>query len=246
MSENDAAAARAAHARELAAKLAAGGLSKSAAKRLKRLEEHDQRKERRKTEKKRRKDARQAQPAGEDAAATAAASAAAEAAAEASAASAVWRTPEQAAAAAWAWWRSIGSPTRVLAPMVNQSELAFRLLARRHGAQLCYTPMLHAANFASDEVYRQDNFDPHPSDRPLVVQFCGDVPATLLAAARHVEARCDAVEINCGCPQGIARRGHYGAFLLDEPDLIASMVSLLASQLSATATPAIVRAVQQA
>ncbi|EOD25157.1 hypothetical protein EMIHUDRAFT_43539, partial [Emiliania huxleyi CCMP1516] len=130
------------------------------------------------------------------------------------------------------WWRSIGSPTRVLAPMVNQSELAFRLLARRHGAQLCYTPMLHAANFASDEVYRQDNFDPHPSDRPLVVQFCGDVPATLLAAARHVEARCDAVEINCGCPQGIARRGHYGAFLLDEPDLIVSMVSLLASQLS--------------
>ena len=120
----------------------------------------------------------------------------------------------------------------VLAPMVNQSELAFRLLARKHGAGLTYTPMLHSTRFAAEESYRLENFDEHATDRPLVVQFCGDDPATLLAAARYVQARCDAVDLNCGCPQGIARRGHYGAFLLDEPELIESIVRTLSTHLT--------------
>ena len=109
-------------------------------------------------------------------------------------------------AAAWAFWRRIGQPRLVLAPMVNQSELAFRMLARQYGAELCYTPMLHSTLFAQEEVYRRDNFDPHAADRPLVAQFCGDDPATLLAAARHVQGRCDAVDLNLGCPQAIAGR----------------------------------------
>ena len=129
-------------------------------------------------------------------------------------------------------WRRFGEPRLVLAPMVNQSELAFRLLARRHGAGLTYTPMLHSTRFANDEGYRMENFDDHASDRPLVAQFCGDNPKTLLAACRFVQGRCDAVDLNCGCPQGIARKGHYGAFLLDEPDLIVSIVCTLAHGLS--------------
>ena len=92
--------------------------------------------------------------------------------------------------------------------------------------------MLHSTLFATSEAYRRDNFDEHPSDRPLVVQFCGDDPETLLAAARYVEGRCDAVDLNCGCPQAIARRGHYGAFLLDEPELIEAIVRTLANALS--------------
>ena len=55
-------------------------------------------------------------------------------------------------AAAWAFWRRIGSPRPVLAPMVNQSELAFRMVARHYGAKLCFTPMLHSTLFASSEA----------------------------------------------------------------------------------------------
>lgn len=73
-------------------------------------------------------------------------------------------------------------------------------------------------------AYRMENFDDHPLDRPLVAQFCGDDPVTLLAACRHVQDKCDAVDLNCGCPQGIARKGHYGAYLLDEPDLVVEIV----------------------
>lgn len=43
---------------------------------------------------------------------------------------------------------------------------------------------------------------------------------------------CDGIDLNLGCPQGIARKGHYGAYLLEEVDLIAAIVSKLSQNLS--------------
>jgi tRNA-dihydrouridine synthase 1 len=94
---------------------------------------------------------------------------------------------------------------------------AFRMLCRRYGAELCYTPMINSTIFVRDANYRELNADINcPDDRPLIVQFCGNDPAIMLAAGRVVQTRCDAIDINLGCPQHIARRGHYGAFLLQE------------------------------
>lgn len=101
----------------------------------------------------------------------------------------------------WDYYRRIGSPKTVCAPMVNQSELAFRLLCRRYNTQVCYTPMFHAEIFGKDPKYREDamQFAPQPgADRPLVVQFCGNDPQLILKAAKLVEKDCDAVDLNCG------------------------------------------------
>ena len=60
------------------------------------------------------------------------------------------------------------------------------------------------------------------------MQFCANNPSTLLQAARLVQDHCDAVDINLGCPQRIARKGKYGAFLMENMDLIESLVTTLA------------------
>jgi len=46
---------------------------------------------------------------------------------------------------AWHWWRTtLNSPRKVLAPMVEQSELPYRVLSREYGADVCYSPMIHS------------------------------------------------------------------------------------------------------
>ncbi|KAL1598801.1 tRNA dihydrouridine synthase [Paraconiothyrium brasiliense] len=168
-----------------------------------------------------------------------------------------------------AFYESIGSPKLVLAPMVEQSEFAWRMLSRsflpasEQSNLLAYTPMFHSKMFAEGPKYRDSHFQPLRSaipsppdtyhisqlpeserhldgnpafDRPLTVQFCSNHPDDLLNAAKHVAPFCDAVDLNLGCPQGIARRGNYGAFLQESPELIAKMIKRLDEELDVPIT----------
>jgi tRNA-dihydrouridine synthase 1 len=126
---------------------------------------------------------------------------------------------------------------------------------------VAYTPMLHARMFAETAKFRNHSFQPlrsglvekptlsdtyenkglyldgNPSnDRPLFVQFCANNPDELLEAASYVAPFCDAVDLNLGCPQGIARKGKYGAFLQEDQELIYSLINKLHNNLAVPVT----------
>ncbi|KMQ46440.1 hypothetical protein HL42_2875 [Trichophyton rubrum] len=161
------------------------------------------------------------------------------------------------------FYESIGSLKMIVAPMVDRSEFAWRMLTRSLMGEgsptpiLAYSPMFHARFFNDAPAYRTQHFEPvrqtknvgtgettaepyldgNPKyDRPLIVQFCANDPDELLKAARHVEEYCDAVDLNLGCPQGIAKKGHYGAFLQEDPDLIYKLINKLHNELSIPVT----------
>lgn len=89
----------------------------------------------------------------------------------------------------------------IAAPMVNQSDLPFRLLTRRHGATLAYTQMLSPHLLLNDKDYLEFHlrdiraeFDGNTGlERPVVVQLHGNDPETLVKAARVVQTSCDAI-----------------------------------------------------
>ena len=147
--------------------------------------------------------------------------------------------------------------------MLTKSFIPRDELNERQGTGLLtYTPMFHSRLFHRDSKYRRRQFEPvrgastlgseHMAedkdnstpfldgnlsfDRPLTVQFCSNDPDELLGAARHVAPYCDAVDLNLGCPQGIARKGHYGAFLQEDWSLVYNLINTLHRELDVPVT----------
>lgn len=128
---------------------------------------------------------------------------------------------------------SLKKPWKFLAPMVANSEEAYRHLARKYGADLCYTEMVHCKGFNRGKKNPVSNFwyTTSKNDRPLVIQICGNDVKEMLETCLAVQDYCDAIDINFGCPQDIARRGRYGSYLQDDWPLIENIVKTLSTSI---------------
>lgn len=104
------------------------------------------------------------------------------------------------------------SPVYVTAPMINQSDLAFRVLTRRYGATLTYTQMLHPDKLLYNQDYLEYhilNMDPRGAldlsgpdtnycgdlqlAKPVVAQVCGNDVQKVVEACKKIVGHCDAI-----------------------------------------------------
>jgi tRNA-dihydrouridine synthase 1 len=92
------------------------------------------------------------------------------------------------------------------------------------------------ANAWQDVRARGDEWTTCATDRPVLCQFASHDPEVLVKVVKEVQHEVDGVDLNLGCPQGIARRGRYGSWLQDEWQLIYDMVASVAQQCSVPIT----------
>nr|XP_041577512.1 tRNA-dihydrouridine(20a/20b) synthase [NAD(P)+]-like isoform X2 [Taeniopygia guttata] len=124
-----------------------------------------------------------------------------------------------------------GQVVKICAPMVRYSKLAFRTLVRKYSCDLCYTPMIVAADFVRSAKARDSEFTTNKGDHPLIVQFAAKEAQVLCDAACIICPFADGIDVNCGCPQRWAISEGYGACLINKPELVKDMVRHVRNQI---------------
>ncbi|GMI03757.1 hypothetical protein TrRE_jg12662, partial [Triparma retinervis] len=115
------------------------------------------------------------------------------------------------------FWKKLGEPSHIAAPMVRHTDLPCRMVYRKHGTQLAYTSMIDADRFiAAKTEDRTKYFSTVKEDRPLIAQFGATNADDFVKAAQIIEGEVDAVCLNMDCPQRRAAQQGFGAYLMKD------------------------------
>lgn len=89
----------------------------------------------------------------------------------------------------------------VFAPMAGYSDIGFRHLCRKYGADLTYTEMISAKGLMYNNPKTKELLALSPLERPSAVQLFGSDPdAFIKVADKGLLDSFDIIDINMGCP----------------------------------------------
>ena len=114
----------------------------------------------------------------------------------------------------------------LLAPMEDVSDLPFRVMRRRMGAEAVVTEFVSADAVVHGAEKSLAKFKLSPEEHPVGIQLCGADPEAMAVAVGEAEARApDFLDINLGCPVKKVAGRRAGAGLLRDLDLMEQVVS---------------------
>ncbi|MEW6501154.1 MAG: tRNA-dihydrouridine synthase, partial [Thermodesulfobacteriota bacterium] len=67
----------------------------------------------------------------------------------------------------------------ILAPLAGFTDLAFRLLCREYGADLCYSEMISCHGLVFRQKNTLDMIATVPAERPVIMQIFGGEPEVM-------------------------------------------------------------------
>lgn len=116
----------------------------------------------------------------------------------------------------------LGEKSLFLAPMEDVSDLPFRKLCKRYGADMMYTEFVAADALIRNIPSSMSKTIIEDVERPVGIQLYGkDIEAMVEAAKIAETLKPDLIDINFGCPvKKIATKGAGSGMLRDVPKLI--------------------------
>ncbi len=113
-----------------------------------------------------------------------------------------------------------------LAPMVDVTDLPYRLICRRAGASMAYTEMLYISQILHENLHTKNLMRTSKEDKPIGIQITGNSVEEFKKVIPYLE-KYDLVDINCGCPSIKITGNQAGSYLLKNPDKIAFIIKTL-------------------
>lgn len=117
-----------------------------------------------------------------------------------------------------------------LAPLAGCADLAFRLIAREHGAGFCFFEMTDCNSLVrGPERNIVSTFRTTEADRPIAAQLVGSDPSMMARAAKRIFefSKPSFIDINAACPTKKVVKKGAGARLLTDKNLLFNIVKTI-------------------
>ncbi len=116
----------------------------------------------------------------------------------------------------------LGEKPLFLAPMEDVTDMGFRLMCKKQGADLVYSEFVSADALIRNVNKTQQKLVIHKEERPTVIQIYGREVEAMVEAAKIVEeSKPDILDINFGCPvKRVAGKGAGAGMLRDVPKML--------------------------
>ena len=113
----------------------------------------------------------------------------------------------------------LGDRPVLLAPMEDVTDISFRLMCKRFGADMVYTEFVSADALIRNVNKTQQKLHVSDEERPVAIQLYGRDVATMVEAAKICEeAKPDILDLNFGCPvKRVAGKGAGAGLLCNIP-----------------------------
>jgi len=125
----------------------------------------------------------------------------------------------------------------ILAPMVGVSDLPFREICKQQGATLTIAEMVPADTSVWHTEKNRLRMKRSGRTGPDIVQIAGFDPEMMAEAARqNVELGAEVIDINMGCPAKKVLKRASGSALLQDPELVESILRAVVSAVDVPVT----------
>ncbi len=116
----------------------------------------------------------------------------------------------------------------ILAPMAGITDLPYRMLCRKFGAELAFVEMINCRSLSHKSRRTREMLSTNAKDRPLGIQLLGSDEGFILRALEVLSKyKFDLIDFNAACPAKKIVRRLEGAALLKEPKKLQKLLKII-------------------